>query len=690
MTRTTSHHVSGKLSEHPIDAEHVIDNFDYIKKLLRQSFDKMKDKPLFRVEVDRDEIWATYLEGFSDADRQEHNCGACRAFLRQYGGLVCIEENKVVSIWDDVRHNIAPDFQGFHLAIQNLGTYIHSHPITDVFLSDTAKCGTDKTRDSKREVVWQHFFIEVPAKYVKKSKDIATLLAGPRDNKNVLKRALTELTLDATETVLELIAQESLYRGKEHAHLLDQFVLLQRQYKRIPEQDQDNFCWMASAEAGTVVSRIRNTAIGTLLIDLSAGVTLDDAVTKFERVVAPHNYKRPTALVTPRMVEDAKSKLSELGLLTSLERRYATEADIEVFNLLFKDKPQVIKDVFDEISKDTLVNPRTLAKVEEIQIEDFIKNVVPTATSIHVLVENRHLNNLVSLLAPQDPAAPTLFKWGNGFSWSYTGNIADSIKERVKEAGGNVVGVLRTSLSWSNHDDLDIHVMEPNGEVIFYSHKRSNASGGTLDVDMNAGGLMSRSPVENIIWTDKSRMMEGTYQVVVKNFSQRETKDVGFVVQVECNGETFDFEHHANPRHQEQIAVAQFEYTHAQGLKFRGEIKSNVVSKTKWGINTNRFQKVTQLLLSPNHWDGEVGIGNRHYMFMLENCRSDEDPRPFFNEFLKPDLDKHRKVFEVLGGKVKVPDSPNQLSGVGFSDTQKSSLIVKVTSKFARTLKINF
>lgn len=665
----------------------VIQTFDSVQKLLTDSLGRMTDKPLFYVEIGRDEIWDNYLMGFTEENRQERNCSACRSFLRQFGGIVTIEDNKVVSIWEHVFEQIDIN-DGFKAPIQNLLAYIYSLPVTDVFLSDVKKCGTKQNFDHKLTLVWKHFYLELPQKFVTNKKDLPAKLAQARDDKAVLKRSLDELTLSATETVLELIGQNSLYRGKEFDAILNKFALLQRRYVRLPEGEKDNFAWMASGEAGSVISRIRNTAIGTLLIDLSAGVDLDTAVTRFEKVVAPHSYKRPTSLVTPRMIEEAKTKLTELGLVSSLERRYANEADIPVFNLIYKDKPQVLTDVFNEMAKDAAINPRTLAKSEEISIQDFLANVVPTATSIQVLLENNQLTNFVSLLAPQDPSAPALFKWGNGFSWSYAGNIADSIKERVKEAGGNVDGELRTSLSWSNHDDLDIHVYEPGGAHIFYGNKISYTSRGQLDVDMNAGHGTTRSPVENIIWTDKSRMREGVYRLVVHNYSRREERDPGFAVQVECHGEVFDFEFRNNPKNGEYQDIATFEYTKAGGVKFQGEVKSNFLSKEKWGLNTNRWHKVTQLLLSPNHWDG--GVGNKHYLFMLEGCISDEAPRPFFNEFLKPELDAHRKVFEILGSKVKVEPTDNQLSGLGFSETQRASLIVRVTSKFARTLKINF
>ena len=52
-------------------------------------------------------------------------------------------------------------------------------------------------------------------------------------------------------------------------------------------------------------------------------------------------------------------------------------------------------------------------------------------------------------------SANTMFKWNNGLSWAYTGNITDSdIRQNVKNAGGNVAGALRFSIMW-NEDQND-------------------------------------------------------------------------------------------------------------------------------------------------------------------------------------------------------------------------------------------
>lgn len=46
--------------------------------------------------------------------------------------------------------------------------------------------------------------------------------------------------------------------------------------------------------------------------------------------------------------------------------------------------------------------------------------------------------------------------------------------------------------------------------------------------------------------------------------------------------------------------------------------------------------------------------------------------------------------FEALGAKMKVEPSDNQLTGLGFSTTQKASVICKVDGSFKRIIKINF
>ena len=78
--------------------------------------------------------------------------------------------------------------------------------------------------------------------------NIPTALNAFRTNQSTLLRSLNELTLDSAETVLELIAQNSLYRGEEHVRIVKTFVQLKREFDAA--KDKALFCWTKSGELG--------------------------------------------------------------------------------------------------------------------------------------------------------------------------------------------------------------------------------------------------------------------------------------------------------------------------------------------------------------------------------------------------------------------------------------------------------
>ncbi|CAE7227441.1 unnamed protein product [Symbiodinium sp. CCMP2592] len=97
--------------------------------------------------------------------------------------------------------------------------------------------------------------------------------------------------------------------------------------------------------------------------------------------------------------------------------------------------------------------------------------------------------------------------------------VTRDIERRVVQAGGNTVGVLVASLSWTSADDLDLHMLLPGGQEISYRHK--TAEGGELDVDMcvqgKHGGNCADRPVENIVFQDEPPA--GRYKIFVQNFN---------------------------------------------------------------------------------------------------------------------------------------------------------------------------
>lgn len=663
--------------------------FNKFKTAVARQFAEMSKHQLFRTAVTGDELWATYLAAFPDGtnpiykERTEHDCQCCKQFIRTVGNVVAIIEGQVLSIWD-----FGINDRTYQIVADTMSVLVRSKPIENIFLHTERTAGTDKNFQDTLDGVktWEHFFVNIPAANVVRGTDLGTKLGEARTSFEMLGRAMSTITVEAIDTVLELIDQNSIYRGTEHKFAVSEFKKVKGAVAN------DTHAWQISRTLPTSVSRIRNTSIGTLLVDLSEGTPLDVAVRSFEAKVAPANYKRPTALVTKAMIEKAKKQIEDLGLVSALERRYAHIDDISINNVLFANrdaKGKMNADVFDDLAAKVKEKPN-LAKVEEVSIEKLIADILPKADSIEVLFEGRHAGNLMSLVAPADPTAARLFKWDNGFSWSYSGDVADSIKERVKQAGGNVTGDLCCRLSWSNYDDLDLHMVEPGGGHIAYHNKYSHAgTGGQLDVDMNAGNGTTRTPVENIFYPSKGKMIEGEYRLYVNNYQKRENVDVGFEVEMDFMGTVHHFAYDKAVKTGEDVPVVTFNYSHKDGIKIVKSLPSTQASREVWGISTNTYQKVSVAMLSPNHWDDQ-GVGNKHYFFMLDGCRNEGTARGFYNEFLKADMDQHRKVLEMVGSKMRTEGTDHQLSGLGFSSTQRSSILCRVSGSFNRTIKITF
>jgi hypothetical protein len=114
------------------------------------------------------------------------------------------------------------------------------------------------------------------------------------------------------------------------------------------------------------------------------------------------------------------------------------------------------------------------------------------------------------------------------------GGFGGEIGRRLARAGAKT-GDIQVSLAWENFNDLDLHVVAPSGERIYFGH-RTSACKGMLDVDMNAMGPTTREPVENVFWPAKEAP-RGEYEVFVQHYARHDRVDeTAFVVHVLVNG----------------------------------------------------------------------------------------------------------------------------------------------------------
>ena len=183
-------------------------------------------------------------------------------------------------------------------------------------------------------------------------------------------------------------------------------------------------------------------------------------------------------------------------------------------------------------------------------------------------------------------------------------------------------------------------------------------------------------------------MIPGAYRFFVNQYTNRGSK--GFKAEIEFDGEIYSFEYNNPVRGDVDVAEVIMDKNGNFTIKEKLFGHSVTSSREVWGVQTNQFTPVSVISYSPNYFDEQNGIGNKHLFFFLNGCVNPEQPNGFFVEYLKNELVPHRKVFEALGAKCSVTDVDDQLSGVGFSLTQRNELIVKVKGATERIIKIKF
>lgn len=659
-----------------------------------EQFKKMSKFGLLRADINGRELSERYLAAFMPEDnpmfraRHVHDCNCCKSFIRTVGNVVAFDsEGNLMTIWDD---DMGAGQYGY--VSRSLASVVRRAGIQGAFTHHSATAGQMATFEGTGEaqIKWDHFSVSIPQQYVLTGTAASNYENVVKGNYDVLSRSLQEFTPQTIETVLELIRENNLYRGAEFKRQLEDFYTILKHQLQAGESPSET-AWQTIGKAiqqgnpsTNPVFRIRNTSIGTLLIDIESGVPLDEAVRKFEAVVAPGNYKRPKPVVTKLMVDQAQKQIEAAGLENALYRQFAKPSDLPTEHVLFKSNNEVVnKSLFDGLAQNT---PKDFGRASAMSMKEFIDNVLPTAKKVELFFDNQLKGNLFSLIGPQDPTAKELFKWPNLFSWAYSGDVADSVKERIKNAGGNVDGFISCRLGWNNHDDLDLWLIFPDGSHVNYSTSRRG--GIALDVDMNNGFTreLVNDPVEHIVFDNEAAARPGRYKLRVYNYNLRDLKNNTYELSIHQKGKTFK---HCdiNPGYRNcSEFVFDIDSSHNVQCSSMSEDK---VSQDVWGVKTNSFVEVDCFFKSPNYWSTEVG--NLHYMFALKDCKNPGAVRGFFNEYLKNELNDFRKVFELLGSKTLVEPKENtpQVSGLGFSSTQRNSLVFQVTSATKRLVRVD-
>ena len=651
---------------------------------------------VLRVNVSKEDLWNTYLNAYPEElnqifrERKHYDGQADRQFIVRMGALVVLnpETLELSNIWDI---NTTGYFQD---VANTMNAFIKSKVVEGFHIIAEPSSGSLPNVDNlNTDITWHHFFTNTPTVIQSQTptSDKAELQATVKSYATIAE----EFTVATLETVLDLC--DNIYRGTEFKSSVKYTLDFLKAYEEVGYNPLFLYT-LAKKPNG-----FRNSVIGKLAQDLQEGKNLTSAVASYENMVAPTNYRRSTAIVTPQMISIAEKEISDKGVLHELYRQPANIRDVPVSELLYTFTPTTVSDLFSSLKQEasTKVIPNSVKSATEITYTDLLDILKENKVeNLELLVDSSLTNNAMTLFTGTTPFEPTtnILKWNNPVSWMYKGGVSDSIQERVKTAGGTINADFRVSLAWNNSSDYDLSVHSPYGLCNFSNRNKGQLK---LDVDANGGHVTnSTDPVENIYGNN---VTDGTYKVIVDMFNLRsaEHRKEPFQLQVKVGDTLHNYyadkliSSKGGSRH---VHVLELQIVNGQLVSVNNLIpdqlkESSTSSSVIHNLNTNHFYPVQGLTRSPNFW-GEDKTGNEHLFFLVEDMKIEDELNTFLPEYLNSSLQPIRKALELISSKVKVKldaDIP-QTTGFGFSTTMSKNVIVRVTlvNKQQRIFNVKF
>jgi hypothetical protein len=367
-----------------------------------------------------------YLAHIHPAQRQVHDCAACRSFMKRYGSLVTInEQGKVRSaVWN------AEGYDGpYEDVIRTLRSDVALRPIKGVFLTKQFVLGQPRTGGYYGEPEWTHLSLDVP-KHLVLDDPINTerqVMAKKRESYKDMLRALGDYKLETVNRALALLESEKLYRAEKVIgpcrFLRDTIV---EREKLQGKRAKANALWLRVALAPEGFAQPRSSMIGTLLDDLQDPKLDFKAVkARFADKMKPTNYATPKAAPKAGNIQRAETIIQKLNGAGALERRYALASEVQTIwtPQARKAKAEATDGVFAHLQPKGTQNQGNLKPYGSPTVMTwarFRSKVLPDAVRIQAYVPNRA--SFGAYTTAQYPEAERILQWDdmdnrNPFAW---------------------------------------------------------------------------------------------------------------------------------------------------------------------------------------------------------------------------------------------------------------------------------
>jgi hypothetical protein len=352
-------------------------------------------------------LFMTDAEGLNDlyldslpAERQIHDCHACRRFINSYGGIVAIDEAGQTSpIFWSAR---LPEFYG--ATFDALAARVKRARVVSPFLAKESVWGIPKTG------TWVHIAVTVPAAltYRERALTAGQAMAAAKENFRTVSTALAEFKPEMLDEALRILQADALARSEK---FIGPVKWLRDLHGRPKGKLGENMLWRAIAMAPEGYCHPKASVIGPLLADIVAGLPFEEIKAKFDAMLHPLRYQRPQAAPSAGNIAAAEALVAKLGIAPSLARRFAKLEDCETLW-----RPSPVKPVAQGAGVFGHLKAKSSPAVEPVELptatmtwEKFARTVLPGAEQMEMLAPSH--GNYIAMTAAANPDAPPILIW---------------------------------------------------------------------------------------------------------------------------------------------------------------------------------------------------------------------------------------------------------------------------------------
>ena len=361
---------------------------------------RLKDhkSPIFTTNVDGAALYGAYLGALLVDKRAEHNCAACRRFIKRHGGLALVSDDGTLTplFWDthESDRRYADAVNAMYSLVKTARVVKLYKPVHD---NRNARLGLQRTDN------FNHFYYDFPPSRLSNPELRAFALPQAAELAAMLSRLLEDFSKDTVKKAHMILAQHKLPNAHNHIaaikYLSEIYGDLAASKQVASRHHNLLYRYAANAFVGCL-SQLRTGPLSILLDLIQKDSAFDLIKRKWKELTDPTVYMRPTAAPSVGSVETAEKLFNDLGLTANdMRRRFLTHADLPDVKLWQRTvppapKPKTDIKIFSSLLPPKNQDPKPASNLDlpatPITFARLITHILPKAKRAYIRLTSRH------------------------------------------------------------------------------------------------------------------------------------------------------------------------------------------------------------------------------------------------------------------------------------------------------------